>query len=89
MTIHVDIGDRLYDYTDEEKAAEAVADFQTQTGMGDDSIISLWLDESDPRRNELERLIFDAVDQNGSVARAQEHVPGDILLVIQEEASPQ
>ena len=87
MTIHVDIGDRLYDYTDEEKAAEAIADFQSRTGMDDDSIMSLWLDDSDPRRSELERLIFNAVDQNGTVKRAQEHVPGDIFLAIQEDVS--
>lgn len=84
MTIAVDIGDRLYDYTDEEKAADAVGKFQAETGLDDAAIIALWDSAGDPRRAELERRIFKAVDENGSVKRAQESVPGDIVLNVAE-----
>ena len=84
MTIQVDIADRLYDYTDEERATEAVADYQVQTGLDDVAIIALWNALEDPRRAELERLIFDAVDMNGSVRRSRETVPGGISLAIEE-----
>lgn len=87
MAISVDIADRLYDYTDEEKAAEAVAEFQGQLGLGDETIIKLWADESDVRRTELERMIFDAVDANGSMRRAQESIPGGISLEIADPVS--
>ena len=86
MTISVDIADRLYDYTDEEVAAEAVAAFQFETGLNDDAVITLWSHESDPRYRELEKRIIDAVDSNGSVKRAQENVPGGISLCVAAEA---
>ena len=83
MTITVDIGDRLYDYTDEEKAAEAVAGFQADMSLKDEDILVLWESEGDPRRNELERRIFEAVDSNGSAKRARESVPGAVSLYIE------
>ena len=81
MAISVDIADRLYDYTDEEKAAEAVVEFQARTGLSDDAIVVLWQTENDPQRLELEKCIFEAVDANGSVRRANEAAPGRITLV--------
>ncbi|ESQ88064.1 hypothetical protein ABAC460_17890 [Asticcacaulis sp. AC460] len=85
MTVIVDIADRLYDYTDEEKAADAVASFQTDMNIGDEAVLAIWQDESDPRRSELERRIFDAVDLNGSTKRARESVPGGVSLVMADE----
>ncbi|WAC49800.1 hypothetical protein OVA03_07845 [Asticcacaulis sp. SL142] len=82
MGVSVDIADRLYDYTDEEKAAEAVSEFQFETGLSDAEVVALWDIDADPRRNELERRIFEAVDANGSVKRAQESVPGGVALFI-------
>lgn len=84
MTIQVDIADRLYDYTDEEKATEALAEYQETTGLQDAEIIAIWGNESDPRRAILERMIFEAVDANGSAKRAEENVPGGISLAIAE-----
>nr|WP_303826928.1 hypothetical protein [Asticcacaulis taihuensis] len=84
MSIQVDIADRLYDYTDEERAAEAVSEFQMAAGLDDAEIIALWGNENDPRRAVLERKIFDAVDANGSAKRAEESVPGGISLAIAE-----
>lgn len=83
MTICVDIADRLYDYTDEEKAVEAVAEFQVQMNLDDEAIVALWGDEKAPLRVELERRIFDAVDKNGTAKRAAEAVPGGIILSIE------
>lgn len=82
MTISVDIADRLYDYTDEERAADAVAEFQGRHGLDDEAVIAVWGDSSDPRRAELEAAIFDAVDANGSEKRARESVPSGVELVI-------
>lgn len=82
MTVAVDIADRLYDYTDEEKAADAVAEFQEAVGLDDEGIVALWGDETNPRRRELERLIFNAVDANGSAKRARNSVPGGIQLSV-------
>lgn len=87
MAISVDIADRLYDYTDEEKAADAVSSFQAAHGLDDDAIIAIWDNAGDPRRIELEKRIFDAVDANGSVKRAQESVPGGVSLLIVSEAA--
>ena len=84
MTIQVDIADRLYDYTDEEKAAEAVAEFQVLKGLDDLSLVTVWENEGSPLRNQLERMIFDAVDSNGTAKRAAESVPGGISLGIVE-----
>ena len=83
MVISVDIADRLYDYTDEEKAAEAVADFQDQNQLGDEDIVTLWTGPADPKRDELERRLFEAVDKNGSAARAATSVPNGITLFIE------
>jgi len=80
MAIQVDIADRFYDFTDEEKAAEAIAEYQADTGLNDHAVVALWLNEGDPRRVTLEALIFDAVDANGSVKRAKDNVPGGITL---------
>ena len=82
MAISVDIADRLYDYTDEEKAAEAVAEFQTSSGLDDEAVVALWANEEEPLRRELERRIFDAVDANGSIKRAQETIPVCITLLV-------
>jgi hypothetical protein len=82
LTIIVDIDDRLYDYTDEERAAEAVANFQELSGLDDSQIVELWSDELDARRVELEKLIFNAVDANGSDKRARESVPGGVHLSV-------
>ena len=87
MSIAVDIADRLYDYTDEEKAADAVAAYQHELSLGDKAILAIWEDEADPRRFELERRIFEAVDLNGSAKRAAENVPGGISLLIDESVS--
>lgn len=83
MTVLVDIADRLYDYTDEEKAAQAVEEFQLVTGADDATVVSIWEDKADPRRAQLEKLIFEAVDRNGPARRAREHVPGGITLSLE------
>ncbi len=83
MTVSVDIADRQFDYTDEEKAADAVASFQEELGLNDDVVLALWKDDRDPRRAELENRIFKAVDANGTVKRAAETVAGGIELYIQ------
>ena len=85
MAISVDIADRLYDYTDEEKAAEAVAEFQSDMMLGDEAVLTLWEDEGVPLRAVLEAKIFAAVDANGSVKRAQESVPDGISLFVETE----
>lgn len=82
MPITVDIADRLYDYTDEEKAAEVVAEFQAETGLDDAAVIALWQEEKNPQRAELDRRIIEAVDSNGSVRRARDNVPAYITLEI-------
>jgi len=81
MAIAVDIADRLYDYTDEEKAADAVAEFQSDLGISDDAVIALWMGPRCQSRDELERKVFDAVDDNGSVARAKNSIPDGITLL--------
>lgn len=83
MSIAVEIADRLYDYTDEEAATAVVADFQDGLGLSDEDVVALWGDPSDSRRNTLEKLIFDAVDANGSAKRASNNVPGGIELSIE------
>lgn len=85
MPVVVDIADRLYDYTDEEKAAEAVAEYQAQNSLNDAAIIAIWADENDPRRIDLEKIIFDAVDANGSMRRAQEHIPNGVELALEPD----
>ena len=82
MTVSVDIADRQYDYTDEDKAAEAIAAFQAETALDDRAVLKLWDDESDPRRADLEARIVTAVDLNGTLKRAAETVPGGISLFI-------
>jgi len=86
MTIAVDIADRQYDYTDEEKAAETIAAFQVEAGLSDEAVLALWAVQGSPERNKLERLIIEAVDLNGSAKRARETVPADIALSIAENA---
>ncbi len=83
MPIQVEIADRLYDYTDEEKAAEAVEDFKATARLDDAAIVAIWNDEQNPLRPELEKVIFDAVDANGPVRRARESVPGGVTLSIE------
>ncbi len=83
MTILVDIADRLYDYSDEEKAAEAVALFQIERNLDDVAIVAIWADDTDPRRASLEAAIFGAVDSNGSAKRAQNNVPAGVELLIE------
>lgn len=85
MTISVDIADRLYDYTDEEKAAVAIADYQASEGIDDPEVMRIWLNETDPRRTTLERVIFEAVDANGSVKRAQTSIPAEVHLSIYDD----
>lgn len=87
MTVAVDIADRQYDYTDEAKAAEAIAEFQAETGLNDEAVLALWADERRPERATLERRIFDAVDLNGSARRARESVPSEISLSVAEDAA--
>lgn len=87
MSIAVDIADRLYDYTDEERAADAVAVYQNELSLDDKAVLAIWENEADPRRFELERRIFEAVDLNGSAKRAAENVPGGISLLIDESVS--
>lgn len=87
MPIIVDIADRLFDYTDEEKAAEAIAEFQAETGLNDGAVIALWADERNPTRAELERRIFDAVEANGTVKRAEETIPNGVCLSIEATAA--
>ncbi|HTM81956.1 hypothetical protein [Asticcacaulis sp.] len=84
MAISVDIADRLYDYTDEEKAAEAVAEFQVLSGLDDEGVVALWQDEANIRRRQLEKMIIEAVDANGSEKRAKENVPAEINLFVCE-----
>jgi len=83
MAISVDIADRLYDYTDEETAVAAIAQFQTSVGLDDDAVVALWATENDPRRGELEKRIFEAVDANGSVKRAEDAAPSSITLFVE------
>ncbi|MGN6210534.1 hypothetical protein [Asticcacaulis sp.] len=85
MTVSVDISDRLYDYTDEEVATEAVRFFQDELGLDDAAVLAVWATEADPRRGELEKRIFDAVDANGSAKRAGDSVPGGVLLFIESD----
>jgi hypothetical protein len=85
MSIAVDIADRQFDYTDEERAAEAVAEFQLVHKLDDDAIVDLWSRLDDPMRVGLEKAIFDAVDRNGSARRAAETIPGGVSLVIEAE----
>ncbi|GGZ32931.1 hypothetical protein [Asticcacaulis endophyticus] len=80
MPIVVDIADRLYDYTDEEKAAEAIEQFRIASGLDAKAVLAIWEDKNDPRRQQLEKAMFDAVDLNGSVKRAQTSVPDGITL---------
>lgn len=80
--IAVDIADRLYDYSDEEKAARVIAEYQIETGIDDQSVITLWHSTNDPRRLELERRVFDAIDRNGSVKRAETSIPNDMSLSV-------
>lgn len=84
MSISVEIPDRLYDYTDEEKAAEAIMQFQSSLNLEDKEIIAIWDNASDPRREQLEASIIAAIDANGSVRRAEESIPSEILLVIEQ-----
>ncbi len=83
MAIGVDIADRLYDYTDEEKAVEAVAEFQLDKGLDDQAVVALWEGPQVPLRAELEAMVFAAVDANGSAKRAQESVPGGVSLFVE------
>ncbi|WP_157139013.1 hypothetical protein [Asticcacaulis biprosthecium] len=83
MSVSVDIADRLYDYTDEEKAANAVAEFQGLNGLDDQAVVALWKSQSDPRRADLEKRIFEAVDANGSTKRAREHVVAGVCLLVE------
>ena len=83
MAIIVEISDRLYDYTDEEKASEAVSQFMETHGLDESAVIAIWADATDPRRAEIEKMIFDAVDQNGSQTRADQTIPGGITLQIE------
>ena len=82
MTISVEIADRMFDYTDEEKAAEAVAEFQVERGLDDDTVIALWDRPTDAMRSDLEKRIFDAVDRNGTARRAAETVPAGLMLYV-------
>ena len=82
MVVAVDIADRMYDYSDEEKAAEAVAYYQDKSGLDDEAIVALWDNKSDPRRIDLEKRIFDAVDANGTAKRAAESIPNGITLAV-------
>lgn len=83
MTVLVDISDRLYDYTDEEAAGIAVSAFQEEFGISDQEIVLVWGRDSDPRRTELEKRVFKAIEANGSVKRAAESVPSGITLTIE------
>jgi len=85
VTISVDIADRLYDYTDEQKAAEVVADFQAEEGLTDEAVMAIWNSGSDPRRSTLEKNMFAAIDANGSVRRAQESVPAAISFFVEAD----
>lgn len=80
MPIAVDIADRLYDYSDEEKAAEAIAEFQAETGLTDEAVIAMWDGPRSVSRDELERRVFEAVDSNGSAKRASQNVPSGLTL---------
>jgi hypothetical protein len=74
---------RVTVYTDEESAAEAIAEYQETFDLDDQTIVAIWENEADPRRLELERGIFAAVDANGSVKRAQRTVPDGISLSVE------
>ncbi|WP_298331352.1 hypothetical protein [Asticcacaulis sp.] len=80
MAVIVEINDRLYDYTDEEKATEAVSQFMETHGLDEISVVTIWADANDPRHAQIEKVIFDAVDQNGTQKRALESVPGGITI---------
>ncbi len=86
MTISVEIADRLYDYTDEEKAAEAVASFQDDNALSDEALLALWQGSQSPMRDRLEKCIFEAVDANGSSTRAQNSIPNGITLAVDARA---
>lgn len=85
MTVAVDIADRLYDYTDEEVAKEAVASFQVDSGLSDSEIVNIWNSRNDPLRLALEDRIFRAVDSNGAAKRAENSIPSGIELFIEDK----
>lgn len=87
MTVVVEIADRQYDYTDEEKATAAVANFQEETGLSDEQIIALWSDTYSKHRAELEGVIFDAVEVNGGTRRSRETVPAGVSLFIESDSA--
>lgn len=80
MVISVYIEDRLYDYTDEECASDAVLDFQEKNGLSDQQILEIWFDSSDPFHSQLQAVVYEAIDKNGTVKRAQESIPGGITI---------
>ncbi|ADU13149.1 hypothetical protein [Asticcacaulis excentricus] len=84
MTIIVDIANRLYDYTDEEKAAEAIAAFQADQGLSDAEVLAIWERDSSSQRDELERRIFEAVDANGGAGRARDEIPYPLSLMTED-----
>ncbi|UDF03283.1 hypothetical protein [Asticcacaulis sp. AND118] len=84
MAIIVDIANRLYDYTDEEKAAEAIAEFQAAHGLSDAEILAIWEGAASQQRDELERRIFEAVDANGGASRARDEIPYPLSLLTED-----
>ncbi|KAF0117175.1 MAG: hypothetical protein FD163_1732 [Hyphomonadaceae bacterium] len=82
MSIIVDIADRMYDYTDEEVAAEAVEAFQYDYNLSDNEVFEIWESNKGSLFLELRDRITDAVDANGSFKRAQETVPCGVSLVV-------
>ncbi len=83
MAIIVEIGDRLYDYTDEEVAQGAIEAFQAERLLEDAEVVEIWSSPKHPLKTELEARIFAAIDANGSVKRANSSIPGDLALHIQ------
>lgn len=84
MTVIVGIANRLYDYTDEEKAAEAVAVYQADHGLSDAEIIAIWEGAATPQRDDLERRILEAVDANGGASRARDEIPYPLSLLTED-----
>lgn len=65
------------------KASEAISEYQVLYSLDDTALVTIWRDKGAPRQRQIEKLIIDAVDANGSAKRAEQTVPSDINLIIE------
>lgn len=83
MALILEIADRLYDYSDEEKALIALQNYQYETGMDDDTIIMYWETATHKKcaqRDEIQHVVYQAIDMNGSFARAAKSIPAGVTI---------